>query len=129
MWARESLQLHQVDRDSERPNKLRRLSENSHELSRVSYAMADISRSSNSHSDPRPSVKGKERAADNGVSTPLTARNLGQKRLEDYSAFKGRGRYGKAAEEPPQCVSIVNIYSAHPLIVHVQIYYQCIVYY
>jgi hypothetical protein len=44
------------------------------------------------------SVKGKEREVEAPYSTPLTSKNVGQKRLEDYSAFKGRGRYGKADE-------------------------------
>lgn len=110
MRAIEPFQLH---RDSERPSKLRRLSENSHELSRGSSALGDISRSSHSHSDPRPASKGKAREGDNSVSTPLTTRNLGQKRLEDYTAFKGRGRYGKMAEGPQEYVLIADIFSAH----------------
>jgi len=44
------------------------------------------------------SVKGKERELDVDATTPLTTRTMGQTRLEDYSAFKGRGRYGKAVE-------------------------------
>lgn len=44
------------------------------------------------------SAKGKEREVEAPFSSPLTSKNSGQKRLEDYSAFKGRGRYGKAGE-------------------------------
>jgi len=44
------------------------------------------------------SVKGKGREVERPLSCPLTNRSVGQKRLEDYSAFKGRGRYGKADE-------------------------------
>lgn len=42
--------------------------------------------------------KGKSREIQNEVVTPILARTTGQKRLEDYSAFKGRGRYGNNTE-------------------------------
>ena len=40
--------------------------------------------------------KGKERQED--FVTPLTSRTAGQKRLDDYSAFKGRGRYARGGD-------------------------------
>ncbi|KIM38589.1 hypothetical protein M413DRAFT_243905 [Hebeloma cylindrosporum] len=98
-------------------------------------AMLDINRTTNTHqkSDersanaPRPSdhgttpatkprnqpmnfsssVKGKEREVEPPFSTPLTSRNVGQKRLEDYSAFKGRGGYGKADEAAQPTINAV----------------------
>lgn len=45
-----------------------------------------------------PSVRGKERATEDENTTPMTSRTQGQKRIDDYSAFKGRGRYGKQDE-------------------------------
>ncbi|KAH9476297.1 hypothetical protein JR316_0011871 [Psilocybe cubensis] len=104
----EPFQLH---RESERPNKLRRLSENSHELRREPSALTDVSRIS--HSDPRPSSKEKAKESDNAIVTPLTTRNRGQKHLEDYSAFKGRGRYSKPTEGP-QDTSINALYEIDP---------------
>jgi hypothetical protein len=40
--------------------------------------------------------KGKERQED--LVTPLTSRTVAQKRLDDYSAFKGRGRYARGGD-------------------------------
>ena len=40
--------------------------------------------------------KGKERQED--FVTLLTSTTVGQKRLDDYSAFKGRGRYARGGE-------------------------------
>ena len=37
--------------------------------------------------------KGQERHV-----TPLTVRTVGQKRLDNYSAFKGRGRYARGGD-------------------------------
>ncbi|KAF8806782.1 hypothetical protein BYT27DRAFT_7100717 [Phlegmacium glaucopus] len=42
--------------------------------------------------------KGKSREAQNEFATPATTRTSGQRRIEDYSAFKGRGRYRKDGE-------------------------------
>lgn len=42
--------------------------------------------------------KGKSREAQNEFTTPAMTRTSGQKRIEDYSAFKGNGRYGKDVE-------------------------------
>ncbi|KAF9007546.1 DNA repair protein endonuclease SAE2/CtIP C-terminus-domain-containing protein [Cyathus striatus] len=44
-------------------------------------------------------VKGKEKEKDADFDTPIMARNAGQKKLDDYSAYKGRGRYGKNASK------------------------------
>ena len=40
--------------------------------------------------------KGKERQED--FVTPFTSRTVGQKRFDDYSAFKGRGRYARGGD-------------------------------
>ncbi|KAF9556866.1 hypothetical protein CPC08DRAFT_743805 [Agrocybe pediades] len=60
--------------------------------------------------------KGKEREKDvfTDVSTPLTTRTMGQKRMEDYSAFKGRGRYGKVTEAQ-ESTSINAVYTINPV--------------
>ena len=50
--------------------------------------------------------KGKSREVQNEFATPATpttTRTSDRKNIEDYSAFKGRGRYGKGAESN-QCV-------------------------
>ncbi|KAF8154435.1 DNA repair protein endonuclease SAE2/CtIP C-terminus-domain-containing protein [Crassisporium funariophilum] len=50
------------------------------------------------------SSKGKHRAEgmQSEVMTPVMTRTSGQKRIEDYSVFKGRGRYGQAAVDGNQ---------------------------
>lgn len=50
------------------------------------------------------SLKGKEREPS---STPL-ARTAGQTRTDDYSAFKGRGRYGKTANADAADQTTIN---------------------
>ena len=45
-----------------------------------------------------PDVKGKGKERQEDFVTPLTSRTIGQKRLDDYSAFKGRGRYAKGGD-------------------------------
>ena len=40
--------------------------------------------------------KGKERQED--FVTPFTSRTVGQRRFDDYSAFKGRGRYARGGD-------------------------------
>ncbi|KAF8900697.1 DNA repair protein endonuclease SAE2/CtIP C-terminus-domain-containing protein [Gymnopilus junonius] len=90
------------DRESGRPAKMRRISDSGYDRSANSSA---TTASSNSTSEPRPRTteiistrKGKERENMDDTATPLT-RNKGQKRLDDYSVFKGRGRYGKDAQD------------------------------
>ncbi|KAF8960813.1 DNA repair protein endonuclease SAE2/CtIP C-terminus-domain-containing protein [Flammula alnicola] len=82
---------------SRKPDNTRRHSTNERSTT------GDVSSSSVSGRPEGPfsSIKGKERHVESDVTTPLTSRNQGQKRLEDYSAFKGHGRYGKA-NEPAQ---------------------------
>ena len=45
-----------------------------------------------------PDVKGKGKEREEDFVTPLTSRTVGQKHLDDYSAFKGRGRYAKGGD-------------------------------
>jgi len=45
-----------------------------------------------------PDVKGKGKEREEDFVTPLTSRTVGQKRLDDYSAFKGRGRYARGGD-------------------------------
>jgi hypothetical protein len=42
-----------------------------------------------------PDVKGKGKERQEDLVTPLSSRTVGQKRLDDYSGFKGRGRYAR----------------------------------
>ncbi|KDR79382.1 hypothetical protein GALMADRAFT_243412 [Galerina marginata CBS 339.88] len=115
MRTKEPLQLANRDRESGRPAKMRRLSDNGCDRSHIS-SMANVSSSSTSEPRLRPgsaSTKGKEREIQNDIFTPLTAQNMGQKRIEDYSAFKGRGRYGKTTQDPKQ--STINaLYTIDP---------------
>ncbi|PPQ82267.1 hypothetical protein CVT26_010065 [Gymnopilus dilepis] len=98
---KEPPQLSEHDRESGRPSKMRRISENPYDRP------GDLSRAkpSSTASEPRPSASdavlartGKGRASADD-STPLATKNKGKRPLEDYSAFKGRGRYGKAAQD------------------------------
>ena len=45
-----------------------------------------------------PDVKGKGKEREEDFPTSLTSRTVGQKRLDDYSAFKGRGRYARGGD-------------------------------
>ena len=47
--------------------------------------------------------KGKSKEVQNEFVTPVATRTNGPKHIEDYSAFKGRGRYGNGAGSN-QCV-------------------------
>ena len=78
--------------EASRPTKFRRLSKNE-SLANESVTSAKKD-------------KGKSREVQNEFATPATpamTRTKDQKRIEDYSAFKGRGRYGNAAVSN-QCV-------------------------
>lgn len=63
--------------------------------------------------DPKASAggaaKGKMKALDSDVSTPLTAK--AQRQDADYSAFKGRGRYAKATEEAGCAVCLFSAFA------------------
>jgi hypothetical protein len=48
------------------------------------------------------STKEKSREIQNKLFTPALTRTSGQKRIEDYSAYKGRGRYGNGSESSNQ---------------------------
>jgi hypothetical protein len=75
--------------ETSRPTKIRRLSGDK------SLANEDV-----------PSAKkdkGKSREVQNEFATPVTTRTNDPKNLQDYSAFKGRGRYGNGAKSN-QCV-------------------------
>ena len=74
--------------EASRPTKIRRLS-GDESLANVGVASAKKD-------------KGKSREIQNEFGTPVTTRTNGQNHV-DYSAFKGRGRYGKGAESN-QCV-------------------------
>ena len=42
--------------------------------------------------------KGKSQQVENKLTTPVMTRPSSQKRIEDYSALKGKGRYGNSSE-------------------------------
>lgn len=54
--------------------------------------------------------KGKSREVQNEFATPATTRTNDSKHIEDYSAFKGRGRYGNGAKTN-QCVICLFLWS------------------
>lgn len=66
------------DAETLRPLKMRRLSANELRAPETSSKSA-----------------GKRKAIDPPTSTPQNVTTTGQKRIDDYSAFKGRGRYAK----------------------------------
>ncbi|KAG5637565.1 hypothetical protein H0H81_004142 [Sphagnurus paluster] len=82
---------HIVSRDEEslQPTKIRRLNDENIDKD-------DTPKPKTKDKEPPLTSKGKGKDVSAPTSTPLTAVRLaGQKGLADYSAFKGRGRYGK----------------------------------
>ena len=80
-------------RETSRPTKIRRLSGDDESL--ANEVVTSVKND-----------KGKSREVQNEFvvpATPATTRTNDQKRIEDYSAFKGRGRYGNGAVSN-QCV-------------------------
>ena len=84
----------ELNRESSRPTKVRRLNEDESLTNKeVTSAKKD---------------KGKSKEVQNEFATPTTpatTRTNNQKHIEDYSAFKGRGRYGNGAGSN-QCVIV-----------------------
>ena len=79
--------------ETSRPTKVRRLSGDDESL--ANEVVTSVKKD-----------KGKSKEVQNEFAvpaTPATTRTNDQKRIEDYSAFKGRGRYGNSAESN-QCV-------------------------
>lgn len=77
-------------KDPERPHKFQRLS-GGQAAKAYSYGTPTARRGPDSAGEtPRDGAKG------NDIQTPANAG--GQKRLSDYSAFKGRGRYARDAD-------------------------------
>jgi hypothetical protein len=79
------------NRESSRPTKVRRLSGDDESLPNEGVTSGKKD-------------KGKSREVQSEFATPVTTRTNDQKKhIEDYSAFKGRGRYGNGAQSK-QCV-------------------------
>ena len=68
--------------EASRPTKVRRLSEDDFLVNKNVFSTKKD--------------KGKSREVQNEFATPTATRTNDPKRIEDYSAFKGRGRYGKS---------------------------------
>ena len=94
------------NREANRPTKVRRLSGDADECipRRETDSIADTPSKMQSEVLAGEGVasakndKGKSREIQNGFVTPAMTRTSGQKRIDDYSVFKGRGRYGGGAE-------------------------------
>ena len=82
------MRIRESNREGSRPTKVRRLSEDVFQVNKDVISSKD---------------KGKSREVQNEFATPVATRTNDPKRIEDYSAFKGRGRYGKSAKSN-QCV-------------------------
>jgi hypothetical protein len=81
-----------------RPNKVRRVSGS--EFSGGSSSSSSwVQHVMKNQVTPRLSgVKGRGKEREEDFVTPLSSRTVGQKRLDDYSAFKGRGRYARGGD-------------------------------
>lgn len=106
----EPMRNREPTRETSRPTKIRRLSGNEFGSSGTCTPRSETDDVADATSMTKVLIgegvistkdKGKSRKVQNGLATPATTRTSGQKCIEDYSAFKGRGRYGHTEN---QCV-------------------------